>query len=510
MIACTIKSGERGVVITTSDGKPVECYSAMDILDEYYYSSPDTMRVCWNLDDTIAPLIKAMGLEFCKALYKTHKGFMRPYSIFYIPDKVFMIKAVHKQITVKLYGIDKYFPNDDEPDINEVNTKGSKLVETLIKMGMTPNKLTSPVAIWEDNVLNHASLPTGWDMPYQAAEYAWQCSGRLWTEAIQLGYWNKTYDYDIRSAFPSVAREMVGFSKSDWIETNRYCADAVYGYCKAEVVIYDEVIISPIIYADTDGSLSTPVGAWETYLTKGELDFITKWGIGEYRIINGWWAVPLKHKKPFRVLVDRLLQYKESDDELIRWIAKQMAVGGTYGKFGEEHGDTFGRHFNPCWFSEISTQTRLEVADFIYRNTLQDNVLHISIDGILTNKKVDEPMTDRTGCWRLSSETPALIVSSGMVYLKQRKPKGLYLEQVLEMIKEHPRKGYYEQAIPRVVTLGDAMRLGRLDDIGKTKMMYSTIDLYRIKRERLFRGFPMQGDHLLNKHYKSKPRKIFC
>ena len=100
-----------------------------------------------------------------------------------------------------------------------------------------------------------------------------------------------TYDYDIVSAFPSVARDLIDIRQLEWIESNEYQPEAVYGYTKCEVTIYDWVMVSPIIKEDEDGRLISPTGTWETYLTKGELDFIDKWKIGGYKILEGYWGI---------------------------------------------------------------------------------------------------------------------------------------------------------------------------------------------------------------------------
>ena len=65
-----------------------------------------------------------------------------------------------------------------------------------------------------------------------------------------------------------------------------------------------------------------------------------------------------------------------------------MSVGGLYGKFGEEHKDRFGKHFNPVYFAYISTICRLQVAEFIYKNKLMNNIIHISVDGVVSTRKI--------------------------------------------------------------------------------------------------------------------------
>ena len=195
------------------------------------------------------------------------------------------------------------------------------------------------------------------------------------------------YDYDIVASFPSIAKDLLDIRHCEWVKSTSYVDNAVYGYVKCRVTIWDNIQVSPIIHTDEEGRLSTPTGTWETYLTKGELDFIRKWGIGKVVIEDGWWAIAKKISKPLEIVMDRLLAYKEDENELVRMLAKRMSVG-IYGKFGEEWADKFGKHFCPAWFSEISTTVRLQVAEFIYKHKLQDNLIHISVDGCLVDREI--------------------------------------------------------------------------------------------------------------------------
>lgn len=100
------------------------------------------------------------------------------------------------------------------------------------------------------------------------------------------------YDYDIIASFPSAARNLVDIRYCDWAKSSEYQPRAVYGYCRCEVTIYDWVVVSPILHREEDGSLVSFTGACEEFLTKGEIDFVNKWGIGEVKILEGYWTIP--------------------------------------------------------------------------------------------------------------------------------------------------------------------------------------------------------------------------
>jgi len=109
-------------------------------------------------------------------------------------------------------------------------------------------------------------------------------------------------------------------------------------------------------------------------------------------------------QKPLAQPVDRLLAYKQKTG-LQAALAKRMSVG-VYGKLGEERKDKFGPYFNPAWFAEISTQVRLQVAEWLYSNGIgpRDNegykhLLHISVDGALLDcpiERINEKASNKT------------------------------------------------------------------------------------------------------------------
>ncbi len=108
--------------------------------------------------------------------------------------------------------------------------------------------------------------------------------------------------------------------------------------------------------------------------------------------------------------------------------------------------------------------------------------------------------------WKLSYSGEALVLSSGLVYLGKRKPKGLLLGDILEMIKAHPKQAYYQKLIKRRVTLGQALELD-FDKLGKEVAMHTSIDLNMV-HDRDFGELPRTGYQLLSKKFGSKPLRV--
>jgi hypothetical protein len=154
------------------------------LLEDY---SP-CIKVCWDLDSTVAPLLKLLGVGACRKLRKTKRLFYEGFSLFYVTGKVFIIK--HPQAKMSLYGLEQYYPELNEPEsVDLIQGFGVELLKELKKMGMEPTKLTSPIAIYDECIMSKMDLPKLKDIPPKAAEFAYRCSGRLFIEAHQIGYW---------------------------------------------------------------------------------------------------------------------------------------------------------------------------------------------------------------------------------------------------------------------------------------------------------------------------------
>ena len=200
ILAYTAKENNKGVRVTESTGEGMVSQSGKAILEwlmsEHLADAEDnpklangTVRVCWSLDDTLAPLLKLLGRDVCQKLYETKKCYLAPYNLFYIPSKLFALRDVRVSYgKIELFDLEQYFPAEPyQDDVGEIWNYGMLLYKALNKMGFYPTRLVSPVKVFEEWVLDHCDLPTGWDMPKEAAEFAWMCSGKLWVECHRIG-----------------------------------------------------------------------------------------------------------------------------------------------------------------------------------------------------------------------------------------------------------------------------------------------------------------------------------
>lgn len=525
IVAYKIYKLDNGVCIEESTGEEVvsdNVYKLLDFLcepfqtkDEVAEEGVQVIKICWDLNATIAPLLKLLGKDNCRKLHETKRLKVDAYSLFYVPDKIFCAKLIPPvkrgddlfQLECKLYDLSQYYPDiEQSPSVIELQELGKDLLKTLSKMYLKTTKLTSPIAIYEDAILSKMNLPKITDIPKPVAEYAYQCSRRLWIESYKMGYFKNAMSLDIVSSFPSVAKELIDVRQCDWINTVEWHPEAAYGYCNGRVTIYDDVQVSPIIYRDENCELCTPTGTWETILTKQEIEFINKWNIGKFEIYDAWWGIPNVKipRKPLKLILESLLQYKAKGG-LQTLLAKRCSVG-IYGLQGQEMTYEVGEYWNPVWFAEISTQIRLKDAEFIYQNNIQKNLIHIGVDGIVIDTIIPA-QGDAVGQWKLAGISDCLSVSSGLCYMDDKKPKGLYLKDILEMIKEHPNINIYTKTLKKVVTLGDALN-SNFEQLGEYRDTYSTLNLITLQHDRVFRKAPLTGNQLLKNIYESEARHV--
>lgn len=465
------------------------------------------MKVCWNLDGFVAPLLRLLGKDACRELVDSdHKVFVRPYSLFYIPGKVFSVRRGRYQAT--LYGIDQYFPDYEEP--SEALTLGALadyLMAQLRRMGLQPQKLTSPVAIYEDSLLKHMDVPTIAEMPENAlecAKYAYNCCGRLWISNFKVGHWDTAFEYDIQSAFPAEAAELYSTRHCKYQKSKRYVKGAHWGFLRGRVTIWADV--SPIVYRMGNNWLVCPKGTWDTYLTLDEVRFIEKWDIGRFELRDGWFLTFTAPVKPLEVPMQKLFVYREVN-ETVRLLSKRMAVG-VYGKFIEQHDDgSYGWWLNPMYAAQIGTRVRLRDAEFIYVHKLQDKLISVAVDSVLLDGYAGKPKGSGMGAWRLSNACPVFVLSPGLVFYGDKHPKGFSYDLLRKLITLKPRAHTYEAWLPRRVTLGEALN-SRWGELGEMRRFRSAIDLHLLHQDRHFPRAPKTGEALVNRKYRSQAVKI--
>jgi len=529
-------------------------------LDFLFADKGKSIKVFYHMDYSVACLLKIIGLseEACKELLETTDLEYKGYSFQYIPRKWFAVKDLSTKQWAGFSDMTQYTTTNLEPTDDHIadaldfaaqaQITGVQVYNILVKLGLHPKSLTSPISAFNKEVLSKIDLPTIEDLPDEVAKYAYECCKGSWIETFQLGHFSDTLDFDICSAYGSELAKLIDFRYGKWISDDDYVKimyklpKPIYGYCKGTVTITKP--FSPILYK-SNSQTYTPTGSWETYLTKNEIDFINKWNLGIFKIEDGWWWIPeyspfrnspyesveyeaqnILH--PFTKTIHKLYTQKQQASSDFEANIVKRIMSGIWGKLGEYTEKGFGELFNPVWCAEVETNIRLKVAEFVLANNLQEHLLSVVVDGVLM-KNIDQPYSlllskategfdrlsvatnSRTmGSWKLSTHCPAFVLGSGLQAVKDKHSSAVFslqYDKLLDYINSNPKAKEYSITGLSPVTLAKAIKEDRLEDLGNLEEIKRTID-FGEESKRCYKAQPHNSKELHSKQYTSVPWDI--
>lgn len=521
--------------VTNSDGQ--SCNVKDRILNFLLEIKGDDVIKCfYHMDYSVANLLKMLDIDeyHCRKLHEEKSFTMEGFRFFYVPGKTFSIRDSVRDNTnnrpfANFSDASQYIQgwqlNEFDNDTVKADTAriaGNIALDTFESIGLNPTTLTSPIRAFQKEWLDKAGLPTVDDIPYEAGLYAYKCCHGGWVEAYQKGHYQDTWDYDIASAYPYYLSQLVDTRHGTWLESQEYVKTAYYGYARCIVDI--ESPFSPIICSVSREAAFTPVGEFETYLTKADIDFIQEFKIGEVKIKHGWWWTPnrdpIRHTavvyRPFKKVMNRLYEKKEAAENGIRKDIIKRIMAGCWGKLLEIRHDAkkdeegFGEQFNPVWGAEVETQTRLAVARFILSHNILPSLLSVAVDGVLLSHPINIEVNGAMGEWKLTANCPAFVIGSGVVAVKDKLAVSEFsanYEWLIEQIESNPKASKYYQTKLSPVTLAKACNLNWIDKLGSLVEITKTIDV-EYEGKRLYRVAPVNGGQLMKKQYVSDPVDI--
>lgn len=489
-------------------------------------SQQDAIQCFYNLDVDVARLLKLINFDSTEGrkLLSNGKLYIAPYTLRYIPKKFFSIDRGfgrgHPFATFS--DMSQYCPvpidsRDDKPEgllarANKAAKIGTEVYGILASLGLKPTTLVSPIRVFQKGVLDKLDLPTVDDIPDEVGEFAYYCCKGSWLECFQVGHFD-TWDYDLTSSYPFFASILPDIRQGEWIYTSSgKVPSKVLGFFKGTVTI--KANFSPILYKKERDMSYTPRGIWETYLTGAEWSFIEEHKLGSFECKEGWWWEYLPStgnlKYPLAQTMKWLYSEKQNGIELKREIIKRI-MAGIYGKFLEVRQyeeQEMGPLFNPVYAAEIETNTRLEIANFAIKNGVTP--VHVAVDGLLVDRELSIVDSGAMGMWKLITHSPALVMGSGAVAVKDRKGLGdfaLNYDDIVDHIVMNPSATYYEMVKYSLVSLAKALNSGQFEKLGMTEEMTRRVE-FCSENKRLYMKKPESGYDLVNNRYKSYPLDI--
>lgn len=510
-------------IIANSDGEYTDKSPYLDFLLQ---PKTDALKILYYLNQNVSSLAKITKMtpeEVKKINTPNNKGINKakipPYTITYIPNRYFALqKGAYWGAPFIFFGDAHQYENVPATECESIDECirlakiakdiGDELYSTMVELGLTPKSLTSPIKSFEQGVLDKIDMPNIIDIPQEAGRYAYECCTGNWVEAFQLGHWDRAYDYDIVSAYPSKIVNLLDTRYGKWIQSKEYQPEADYGYCYGDLHINNNIKLTPFLYRQENSedmpALLGVSGTRKEYMRKQGIDFLNEWRHGEYKIENGYWWKANTKVKPLEPVINWLFEQREKASPSRRNYIKRI-MAAIFGKLLEQRDGWMGEHFNPVWAAEVEPATRLDVARFVLENDIDP--IHIAVDGVVSPKivKFEER---KFGGWELSKESPCICAGTGMIAMRDDGVGEFHLKYdwLKEQIERNPESDSYEMVKKTPVTINEACN-GKYSKLGELQELKKSIFIGKGEK-RCYQIQPQNGGELLNGIFESVPWDI--
>lgn len=436
MLAYTATKQGKSVTLNCSDGEIFTTDKWDDVVG--FLLKPlgwDSFAVVWSVDefvDTIATLlpedIRTKLKEGGRLYYENRKLYFQSGRMLGINHNDF-------------YGLSRYA---DEPVANakQLLALAYKVVESYKGLGITPTKLTSPVAVFAEK-LKALSFPRSGDLPDSAlllTDSTAKVMTREWRDTFQLGHWTKDEitDYDISSAYPSLVAELPDITEASFFSSPTL--PDRYSWGELQGILNITKPISPFYCEQVDGYPMGDLG--EQSITTDQLWLLNKYQLGTFEMKHGdFFLLPDKYDYPFRDTMVTLYNARRGD-ELTNRIAKGISVG-IWGKLAERYEDRLGDSFNSIYARMVTSRCMVKVASFIYYNQMENDIVSILVDGILSTKRLLISNGKKMGQWRVNEFNPALVLSLLYQWIGDKRPANMTYSEIMALINKNPNGHVY-------------------------------------------------------------------
>ncbi len=242
----------------------------------------------------------------------------------------------------------------------------------------------------------------------------------------------KLYSYDIASAYPHQASQLLDLRDCDFRRSDTPIKGAYYGFLIGDFTVYPDhplAFCSPFLADRGDGTLVNFTGTVTNYpCLLSEVRTLHEHGLGEFHIKDGWFISPtngVRPRRPFQSLMAELYS-RRGTSELKSYILKRVMTG-IIGKLLETRRDNegnvieYGDRYNPIYHAICTTNTRLQVFEFLAtHNVTAEELVHVGVDGVRVTRYLPLPEWAPMGKWRSSGSEVTVVLSPGAVLTNER------------------------------------------------------------------------------------------
>jgi hypothetical protein len=293
----------------------------------------------------------------------------------------------------------------------------TNIVASFEKLDIYPKKLYSPAYIsWEyvKQRCKWINVKRWWYGRRELLDYAMQSynGGKFEVTQKGSGYY---YEYDIVSAYPYEISNLVDISDARLEQSKNYIQDATYGFLKCRIIIPYNVH-SPVALKKKNLNYY-PVGEYEKVITKGEYDYLIKYG-ADIEIIKGLWLYVDKVEYPYRAAILELMKLKDKykhEKNLSMYNLTKRILNSIYGKLvqliwtGKYY--RAGSSWNPIFGSIITSNVRIRVSELQQR---YDSIKAVHTDSVISTTPLPYATKGSLGDMVLEDEGNGIILGSGI------------------------------------------------------------------------------------------------
>lgn len=287
----------------------------------------------------------------------------------------------------------------------------------------------------------------------------------------------KLYSYDISSAYPYEASQLLDLRDCDFTKSSSPSPDLsrYYGFVYGDLYIDPSspyAYCSPVLTRLPDGQLTNAVGHLPTdHYSLDLIRHVYTYELGEFQCRSAWYIHPrggVRPRLPFKDIMTGLFSRRDSQNspysnnniitnradskakaELQSYFVKRIMTG-IIGKLLETRKDRdgnvrYGELYNPIYHAIILARVACRVSEFIINNGItKSELVHVGVDGVKATKYLPHiPSVAGMGQWRCTGSQPTIILSPAGIYTPDRSPQGVPLGIIQALFEAKPSSSRY-------------------------------------------------------------------
>lgn len=427
----------------------------------------------------------------------TNSVWWKRYRFHYIPNKVFTVTRMVKtrKVTRTIYDISGFFQtrfdhasrkwevgteaeyaflevnkdarstfgdvSDERMQYNHLEGKHGirlfrRIREEYTKLGLRVQRPVGAGSIASAMFRKHRIdnyLPTFQPIPTEVMLQAY-IGGRF--DLGRIGFLGTSYEYDINSAYPHIARNLpcLAHGRFEWSERYVPSPHSLWMVRWRD----NENKWSPFPYRSDGGNHIRYYSSGIGYYYDSEVESALRLDsdiqiLGGYRFIRECDERPFWWLESYYAQRQIMVQLGDFGEIIIK-----LGSNSVYGKLAQTKGKA-PRYQNLIWAGMITSGTRAMLMDAVCKNP--DSVYKLSTDAVFSSEPLDLPLGLELGQWKLKVLEDLLVLGNGIYHSangETAKNRG-YLKDGKYFNWEEIRKNY-ANGIPSVVTKHEFMKFG--------------------------------------------------